>query len=128
MSFLKKYSGNIALCISLVIIFIWNILIGCPIDWLFWIPCAGCGMSRALVAVLHFDFYSAWCYHPLIYLMPFVALLYLFRKKIDKKVLKVAGVTIIVLFAVVYVVRVISGDPIVQMDLKDGAIIKIFNI
>ncbi len=128
MSFLKKYSGNITLCVSLIIMLVWNLSIGCPIDWLFGIPCAGCGMSRALVAVLHFDFYSAWCYHPLIYLMPFVVLLYLFRKKIDKKLLKAAFITVFVLFVVVYVIRAVSGDPIVQMDFKSGILFKNFNI
>lgn len=56
------------------------ILLGglCPARTLLGIPCPGCGMSRAVCAVLSLDFSAAFAYHPLWPLLPLVAIL-LFR-------------------------------------------------
>ncbi len=39
--------------------------IGCPIRFLFGIPCPGCGTTRACAAALHGDFAEAFRWHPL---------------------------------------------------------------
>ena len=40
--------------------------ITCPIKYITGISCAGCGMTRAWIALLHFDINTAFMYHPLL--------------------------------------------------------------
>ncbi len=64
---------------------------------LFGIPCPGCGMSRAVLAALRFDFAAALRYHPMFWSMPILYLYFLFdgrligRKNADKAVLYLLG-------------------------------------
>lgn len=37
----------------------------CPIKYITGISCAGCGMSRAWISLLHFNIHDAFMYHPL---------------------------------------------------------------
>lgn len=46
--------------------------IGCFIKHFTGIPCPGCGITRALFALLRLDFASAFNYNPLIFCMPYV--------------------------------------------------------
>lgn len=49
-------------------LFIWGPAI-CPMRNTFGIPCPGCGLTRATVALAHGDFASALHFHPLVWLM-----------------------------------------------------------
>lgn len=50
----------------------------CLIHNLFGKECPGCGMTRALFSLLHFDFAAAWSYNPMVYIVaPLLLLLYL---------------------------------------------------
>lgn len=51
--------------------------IGCVFQALLGIPCPGCGMTRAVLALLRLDLAAAFAYHPLVFAMPYV-LVYLF--------------------------------------------------
>ena len=69
---------------ALAVVAIYTVLfalgITCPIKYLTGVSCPGCGMSRACMSVLKFDFASAFYYHPLWIMLPFaLALLILFR-------------------------------------------------
>ena len=44
--------------------------ITCPIKYITGISCAGCGMTRAWIALLHFDINTAFMYHPLFFFLP----------------------------------------------------------
>ena len=46
----------------------------CPIKYITGISCAGCGMSRAWIALLHFNIHDAFMYHPLFFLPPVVVM------------------------------------------------------
>lgn len=46
--------------------------VGCVFLHFFGIPCPGCGMTRALRALLRLDFAAAFAYNPLIYALPYV--------------------------------------------------------
>lgn len=41
----------------------------CPILAVTGHPCPGCGMTRALTALLRLDFAAAWGYHPMLFLL-----------------------------------------------------------
>ena len=53
----------------------------CYFRALFGIPCPGCGMLRAVLFFSQLNFPKAFAFHPLVFLMPFIFLLVLFRKQ-----------------------------------------------
>ena len=99
--------------------------IGCPFRYLFGFSCAGCGMTRATMAILSGDFALAFEMNPMIYLFPVAAVIYFLRKKIPKKAMNVityAGITIVM---IIYLLRLFSDNEVVYIDLKTGIIYKI---
>ena len=80
------------------------------------VPCPGCGMSRAAFALLRLDFSAAFRYHPMIFVLPPVALYTLFGKKpllgakTRERVLLWGTMAI---WAVVWIVRLVIHDPLV---------------
>ena len=49
---------------------------GCPWVLITGMPCPGCGLTRAGICLLHFDFAEAWKTHPFIYAVVFFVLLF----------------------------------------------------
>ena len=89
---------------------------GCPLQHFTGIPCPGCGMSRALFALLRLDFGAALRCHPMIYVLPPVVLYTLLGKnplhgrKTRERVLLWGTLG---LWAAVWIVRLIVHDPLV---------------
>ena len=89
---------------------------GCPVQHFTGVPCPGCGMSRAAFALLRLDFSAAFRYHPMIFVLPPVALYTLFGKKpllgaeTRERVLLWGTMA---LWAVVWIVRLVIHDPLV---------------
>ncbi len=95
--------------------------IGCPIKFITGISCAGCGMTRAWLSLLHGDFTGAYYYHPLFLLPAVVVLLILNRNRINSKLYKGSLALIVVIFLVVYVARMLSPtDSIVVFQPENG--------
>ncbi len=94
--------------------------ITCPIKYITGISCLGCGMTRAWISVLHLDLKGAFYYHPG-FLLPLAALvLFIIKSQGDKnikfyKFYKISMFTIIMLFVIIYVVRIVwtEGDIVV---------------
>ena len=100
--------------------------IGCPILYVTGISCMGCGMTRAFMSLLALDFKSALYYHPLCILMPLFMVFVLCSKHIRPRVRSLLFTVIIILFTVVYLVRLIDpGNPVVRADVHDGLLYKI---
>ena len=83
--------------------------IGCPIRFLTGVSCAGCGMTRAVRALLVPDIAAAFRFHPLVFLLPPAAALMIFRNRIPKKAADGAAALFIFLFLAVYLIRL--SDP-----------------
>lgn len=101
--------------------------IGCPILFVTGIPCLGCGMSRALLCLLRFDFAGAIHYHPMSVVLPFLCILWLHffdkHNKMGQNVILVIGV---IMFIIVYLYRIfIIKDAVLGVDLNNGFIYKI---
>lgn len=114
---------------GLIVILIYGLLfiigITCPIKYITGISCAGCGMSRAYFSLLHFDFKSAFYYHPLFMIPPIFFLIYIFKSKINLKFYKFFMLTIILLFVIVYLYRMLNGsDGIVVFQPKNGLLFR----
>lgn len=99
--------------------------IGCPFRYLFGFSCAGCGMTRALRAILAGDFALAFEMNPMIYLSPIVAAVYFLRKKITKKTLDILIYIGIATAVIIYLIRLFSDNEVVYIDFSTGIIYKI---
>jgi len=103
------YHGT-AICVLLFLMFVYK----CPFSYFFGVPCPGCGVSRAYLAALHFDFRAAFAYHPLFFTVA-PAILYVAHRNVLRKRLKgktetfAAGV-ILFCFVAVYIYRLLSGN------------------
>ena len=102
--------------------------ITCPILYLTGISCAGCGMSRAWIRLLHLDFAGAFYYHPLFWIPAVAVILVPFWKKIPKKVKNALITVACVLFIGVYIWRMIDNtDTIVVFQPQNGLIYRVFS-
>ena len=101
----------------------------CPIKYITGISCAGCGMSRAWISLLHFNIHDAFMYHPLFFLPPVVVIVMLLKSKINIKIYKIIIFTIIIMFAIVYMCRLIwSGDDVVVFEPENNILFRIIRI
>jgi hypothetical protein len=99
-------------------------LIGCPFRFFLGICCPGCGMTRAMLALLHGDFALASYYHPLWWLAILIGFYVVVRTsgywtlpvKYERCLVFIAGV---VIFSVYYI-RLSGGSPIVYWDYSRG--------
>ena len=102
--------------------------IGCPIKYITGISCAGCGMTRAYLALMYGDIRSAFYFHPLFFLPPVVLIIMLFKKRIPANVYRLIIFTICLLFVIVFVKRLFNpSDTIVVFSPSDGVILKCLN-
>lgn len=88
---------------------------GCILREITGLPCPGCGMTRALLLLLHGDLMGAWQMHPLFWVPPLlfsVALvLTIFAPNKLAKWIRPCGFAIVTLFIVVYLVRMFLFFP-----------------
>lgn len=113
------------LCGFLLILAVYTFT-GCPIKFFTGISCAGCGMSRACLQLLHLNFHEAFHYHPLVFCpIIFVIVFILTELGFPKKYAKAIYSVMAVLFLTVYVYRMISPDNnIVVFEPQNGFIFK----
>jgi hypothetical protein len=98
----------------------------CPIKYITGISCAGCGMSRAWIALLHFNIHEAFMYHPLFFLPPVVVIVMLLKSKINIKFYKIFMFTMAGAFVIVYLYRMFIGTgDIVVFEPQNNIIFRI---
>jgi hypothetical protein len=121
---------RLKLSVSIFIIYaIFTFLhIGCPIRFVTGISCPGCGMTRAVLSVLHFNFKDAFYYHPLFFLAPVMYGLFLFDAFIKPSISKAIWSIIILLFLLTYAFRVfIVPSDVVTIDISKGIMLKLIH-
>ena len=116
---------NIILLFALIAVF--YLSFGCPVRLLTGVSCPGCGMTRALFALLKLDFSLAFEMHPLVFLLPIALAVYLLRKRIPKKAMTALCVFALVLLLIVYIIRMTQPGCVVYADFESGLIYKIFS-
>lgn len=115
------------LIIVLLYTFYHIIGIGCPIKFLTGISCAGCGMTRAWICLIHLDIKGAFYYHPLFLLPIIYFFLFLFKHKISHKIFVCVIVIGITVFVTVYIYRLVNPDNIVvTIDIENSFIFNFF--
>lgn len=97
--------------------------IGCPIKWATGISCAGCGMTRAYLSLLHLDVKHAFIYHPLFWSVPLVLLIFVLYMagRVPVRIVNCIKYLIVFLFIIVYVVRLFNPeDTVVVAKMQEG--------
>ncbi len=69
----------------LLILVMYRLGIPCLFRMFLNIPCPGCGMTRALLALLKLDLADAFSHHPMIFAMPVIYLYFLFDGTLFRK-------------------------------------------
>ncbi|MCC8104019.1 MAG: DUF2752 domain-containing protein [Clostridiales bacterium] len=124
----KDRKSDVAAIATIIIfyLFLEGLGITCPILFLTGISCAGCGMSRAWLSVLRLDFSSAFSFHPLFWILIPVLVLFLLRKHISTKLCHMVGMAIILLFLLVYLLRMMNpNDVIVVFRPEEGIVFRV---
>ncbi|MBR4733879.1 MAG: DUF2752 domain-containing protein [Lachnospiraceae bacterium] len=99
--------------------------IGCPIHFLTGVSCPGCGMTRAAFALARFHFADAFHYHPLVYVMPLIVLIFLIKRHIPRRLYQILIFTFIILFVTIYLVRMCDPtNDIVEFHPEQGFIFR----
>lgn len=100
----------------------------CPILFFTGVSCAGCGMTRAWLALLRLDLQAAIYYHPMFCAPAVMAVLLLLKKRIPKKLYQGLWMAVISLMYIVYLLRMVSGtDTIVVFHPKAGFVWRVFS-
>lgn len=123
----KNILEPLSACLAVVAFYAFLQCIGitCPVKFVTGISCAGCGMTRAWMALLHLDFSKAVYYHPLFWLPPVALVIFACRKRMNQKVYKILMFTMAVVFVIVYICRLVKGNnEIVVFQPQKSAIIQ----
>lgn len=95
--------------------------VGCPIRALTGLSCAGCGMTRAWLALLHGDCAQAFACHPLFLLPAPAVTVFCFRKRLPACVTRAALWGMVGLALAVYLIRLVNPlDAIVTFEPQNG--------
>lgn len=74
----KAVQKSIILAAILIVVAALNLSgIGCPFYRIFGFPCPGCGMTRAALALLQLNLAAAWQFHPMVFALPYLLVLFL---------------------------------------------------
>ena len=123
----KAYVIAFAAIVALVAT-MWVFNVPCPIKHVTGISCAGCGMSRAFVSAISLNFADAFRYHPLwVIVVPVSIALAILGAKEKKRAAGILVAAVVVVFLAIWIIRIVSGDDIVRVDLADSAIARLFN-
>ena len=81
------------------------------------------------MAFLQLDIAKAFAYHPLFWLVPIAVIVLLCKSKINIKIYKIIIFTIIIMFAIVYICRLIwSVDDVVVFEPEKNILFRIIRV
>ena len=107
------------------VVVVMGLTTGCPIKFLSGVPCPGCGMTRAVGALLRFDIKSAVHYHPLVLILPLFGAYIVVSDIIPPRVSNAIIVTFGALFLGVYIFRLFfTENPVMAIDFDSGFVVQ----
>ncbi len=113
-SLYRKHRAPVSALLAAALIAALYSRIGCPLRYLTGIPCPGCGMTRAALALLRLDFADAFSWHPMIFaIVPYALVtgILLLTKKTSLHRLLPSAIVLAGCMVIVYVIRMILYFP-----------------
>lgn len=126
--FIVKYSIPLSLFMIYILLTYKLEVNNCILKNLTGMPCPGCGMTRAGIALLHFDFVGAFNYNPMIFLLPIIAIVLIFKEYKFIALLnnsKIFWVLMLAILVVTFVLRMIYVYPNVPLDYNEHNLLSI---
>ena len=117
---------NIKILLITLCIVAFYLFFGCPIRLVCGVCCPGCGMTRAVLALLRLDPAAAWHFHPLVFLMPVAVVIFLLRKRLSNKALYCIAGCFLLVFLAVYIYRLLAHSDIVYIQVEQSLLGKIY--
>ena len=131
MSFFKRYKTAILSITSVAAVYAVMMLLGvtCPIKFLTGVSCPGCGMTRAFLSAIRFNFADAFHYHPLwICVIPAFGTLFYLKKYKKARAFNIALTIMCATMISVYLYRMINGESdVVVFELENSIVYRIFS-
>lgn len=130
LNWLKQNKDAVSAVMAVVLLYalMGSLGITCPIKFVTGVSCAGCGMTRAWLALLSGNIDLACYYHPLFFMPPAALLLFYFRKRMPKTFFYSFLFIIAAFFVIVYAYRMIYGSSdIVVFEPENGLIYKLIS-
>ncbi len=115
-------------CLGVISVFLYITKIGCPIKRVTGISCPGCGMTRAVFAIVTLQVQKAFVCHPMFWILPVIVVLYFLWDRIPEKIQKVLLGAGIFLCMGIYILRMLNpNDHIVVCHPKEGLFVQLVN-
>ena len=113
----KKEMKLILLLISFLIIFlflnkVFNFTIPCLFHEITNLYCPGCGITRMFLALFKLDFYQAFRYNPLVFILLILSIVYFLVKKIGKLNFKFPNYIYYYLLVIVIIYGILRNIPL----------------
>ena len=113
----KKEMKLILLLISFLIIFlflnkVFNFTIPCLFHEITNLYCPGCGITRMFLALFKLDFYQAFRYNPLVFILLILSIVYFLVKKIGKLNFKLPNYIYYYLLVIVIIYGILRNIPL----------------
>lgn len=113
----KKEMKLILLLISFLIIFlflnkVFNFTIPCLFHEITNLYCPGCGITRMFLALFKLDFYQAFRYNPLVFILLILSIVYFLVKKIGKLNFKIPNYIYYYLLFIVIIYGILRNIPL----------------
>lgn len=127
-NFIKKNWLLLILFLAFVLVTYFFKLPNCPFKLLIGYPCPACGLTRATFALFRFDFVAAFNYNPLIFILPIIGWIIIFKsrpliEKIYKS--KVFWIVVGLLVIGVFILRFIFVYPNEPMEYNENNLINL---
>lgn len=116
------------LAMGLIAVILFVLDIGCPTRFVTGVCCPGCGMTRAVIHLCKGDISGAVYYHPLVFTLPIIAILFVLKDRINKTLFNTLLVIILVLFISIYLIRLFDvTNKVVYVDVTKSIFYKLLN-
>ena len=112
----KKLIAFAVFCVLLVGYYFANKYIGiaveCPIHFITGYYCPGCGITRMLFSTIKLDFYQAFRFNPLVFILMVLYIIYFIIKYLFKANIKVPDKALYGLIAILIIYGILRNIPL----------------
>lgn len=129
-SFAEKHKETLTVfgCTLLYGLLAYLFRIPCPIKETTGVSCPGCGMSRALISMLKFDWSTAVHYHPLVFFVipVLICLIIFYERKTVKAQRILLGLSVLALLAVYIYRMIIVPSPVLEFAPENSLVVRLW--